>query len=311
MIEWRSNAARLRLESPVGLCDLVGERRVDIDIGACHASRVEQCDQVLEDHLGALERECGNDKIAAAGKRRTHYDGKRFATVVDTRHNALTIAIGRFADDMIPPAIRRHGPIGVGGAGTDIAGKQERLSIDVQLDACGAQDMVRVPEAQCDAGPQLDKPLVIEGPDLIDDGFHVGEIIERFEGLEASAIGPFVAALRVSRLQVRGVGQEGFEQLAIGWRAPDFGRAPFAHEQGQASRMIEMRVRQYDQVDAPRIERQGLVVQRFKRTRSLEQSAIDQDTHFRRPQFHARPGDDAGGPMENDFKRHHRSPVDV
>ena len=71
-------------------------------------------------------------------------------------------------------------------------------------------------------------------------------------------------------------------------------------------------MRQDHQVEAMRIEGQGLEIERLERSRSLKQPAVDQHPMPRTTQFHAGAGNRASGAMKNEFDRHGRiSPLDA
>jgi len=75
-------------------------------------------------------------------------------------------------------------------------------------------------------------------------------------------------------------------------------------ERRQASRMVEMRVRERHPINFLGRVGQSPVIERLERARSLEQPAIDQQLATIMGDFDARSGDRAGGAVKAEFDRH-------
>ena len=164
--------------------------------------------------------------------------------------------------------------------------------------------MAGVPVAGADAGTGRDPLLVVEGLAQLQRRSGIFHGVERLGRLLAAAAQLLGLLLRLALLDARGIGKEELEEAGGRWRAPDGLAIAIGGELGQQAGVIDMRVREQQEVDGPGVEGQRLEVEVADGSIALEQASIDEELTGRMDHAVAGAGHGAGRAVEMDGHGH-------
>ena len=264
--------------------------------------------QEIENFLGALEGEGGDDHIAA--------------TVEGVLDGAVQFLDGglQFLVQAIAVGCLHHHHIGMGRAGrvpqqgaagvTEIAGEQHGAAPAVlfqfQEDAGRAEDVSGIDEGGANARRNIDGLIVFgRAPEEV----HAVEGVEhRIQGLDplpvVMAMGaglPAGLVLGLFFLQMGRIEHHQPGQLPGSGRGDDLALEPPPGQQGDATTVIQMGMGQQQVVDLRRVETEGLGILLGQLPPTLEHAAVDEDALAVAFDEMAGAGDFVIGAVEGDF----------
>ena len=265
--------------------------------------------ELVDDLLRPLERERGNDDLAAALVGAPDDRGQLVAQELDRPVQA--IAVGALGDQAFDAG--RH--LGVAQdrqvVAPEIAGEGEAqglpLVLDVEHDDRAAQHVPRVEERQRDARRDGLSAVIGQADDLSQRLCHVRLAVKRLDGLEPglAAFDQAGDVTRVGFLDHRRVEQHRRREIARRGRRVDGPVEAVAAQQRQRARVVDVRVRQHHRVERPPVDRDVAVLLERLAAAALKEAAVEQHRGARRAQEVLRAGHGLG--RADELERDHGS----
>ena len=250
--------------------------------------------ELVDDLLRALERERGDDDLAAALVGAPDHRGQLLSEQLDRA--VQPIAVRALGDEALDAA--RH--LGIAQdrqvVAAEVAGEGEaqRLPVvlDVEHDDGAAEHVPRVEEGHRDAGSDRLPAAVGQADHLRQHLRDVRFAVERLDGLEPGSPRSISRAMwRASASWIIAASSSiGAAQIARRGRRVHRPVEAVPAEQRQRPRVVDVRVREHDRVQRPPVDRDVAVLLERLAAPALKEAAVEQHRGARRPQQVLRPG---------------------
>lgn len=223
------------------------ERAIDVDRDAREFLGNEKLVQHMEELLGALHCEGGDDDFSAA------FDGAqdnfRKRLINAGRCEVLAAAVGAFHEEKVHVRDGHWIAKDFIAATANIAGEEEafRLSaivliLHVENDLGGAEDMAGIDESELDAIRDVDGAVIGKGHELAEAFFRILFIVEWLDFLKAFAFAVFVYPVDIVFLDACGIAEHDLAEIAGGVGAVDGAGEALAGKVRKVSAVIDMGV---------------------------------------------------------------------
>jgi len=273
---------------------LHGQRRIDVDGDARNPLGGPQALQGVDHLLRALEREGGDEDLAAATDRAVH---RRRESLVDLFDGGVVaIAVRALADE----AVDARRDLRVPQDGEALASEIDRegdagpraVVLDIEHDHRAAQHVAGVEQLEHDPRRDGVRAPVGQADDLAEQPGDVVLVVERLDGLHVQALAldqladvPGVRLLNHGRVE-----QHGRAQIPRGRRRVDRPPVAVLVEQRQQARVVDVRVREHDRRQLVDGDLHRAVALVGFTPPALEHAAVEQDRRLGRAQHVLRPG---------------------
>ena len=282
-----------------------GEGAVDKDGDAGEAGGLDEVVDDVEELLGALDGEGGDEDFAAVFEG-VGEDAAEVLAGVGV-HFMFAPAVGAFHDDGVDVrgVVRIAQEVVV--AAADIAGEEETFFlaggavVEVEDDLGGAEDVAGIDEGDLDAIANEHGAVVVEGDELPEGLFGIDGGVERgVEGL-AFAGAFFVGVFDVGGLDPGGVGQHNLAEVAGGGGGVDVSAVALAGEVGEIPAVVDVGVGEDHGGEVGRVEGEMFVAVVGFLAVPLVKPAVEQDALAIDLDEVLGAGGGAGGAVEGDF----------
>ena len=254
-----------------------GERR-DHDVAASHG-------QCLGHDLGEFVERLGHRAVEAVAVRRFHHEHVGLLDEFRIAHQRMA-GLPEIAGEHDAP---RAAPL-----------------VDGDLDDRRPEDVPGVDEPRAHVRMRRDRVAVLDGAQSLERRHRLHDRVERcrLAGRAAGGAAPMPeVALGLDLLDVAAVREHHPEQVGRRRRAPDRPAEAQQREARQQARVVDVGVRQQDEIDVAHVERERLAVLALGLAPALEHAAVHQEGAAGRAHPRTGSGDFAGGAEKRDFHR--------
>jgi hypothetical protein len=268
---------------------LDGQRAIDVDRNRRNLSRQCKRMEIVDDFLYSTDGECRNEDAPAS--RRGFGDNVRKCLARQLVRRMIPIAIGGFHDHDVGGLRWLRVPNDRKATPPDVAREHETLPVspflDVQDDGRRPENVPGVDEGHANAGRNLERLVVWNASHEVRSTRCIDHGIQRGNGTLAMPH----QKLGVLLLDMGGVGKHHDGEITRRGGTPHRSTIALSHQQWNASRVIDVRVREYDGVNARYVDGQTEVFCLRLLPPPLEKTTIQQDVSSVHVHDVAGPGD--------------------